>query len=56
MRALELARTPTRLAKMPNELQNRLINFGYGMAERAIRSYVDDTAFAPSDFPAPGGV
>jgi NTE family protein len=52
----ELARTPTRLAKMPTELQNRLINFGYGMAERAIRSYFDPTAFEPQAFPCPGGV
>ncbi len=55
-RADELARTPTRLAKMSNELQNRLINFGYGMTERAIRSYFDKTAFEPTAFPCPGGV
>ena len=55
-RALALAQTPTRLAKMSNELQNRLINFGYGMAERAIRSYYDKTALAAQTFPAPGGV
>lgn len=55
-RARELAETPTRLAKMSNELQNRLINFGYGMAERAIRSYYDPAAFVPTAFPCPGGV
>jgi len=54
--ALELANTPTRLASLPNQLQNRLINFGYGMTERAIRSYYDPGAFAPSAFPCPGGV
>lgn len=54
--ALDLARTPTRLAKMSNELQNRLINFGYGMTERAIRSYFDKGAFEPNGFPCPGGV
>lgn len=52
----ELARTPTRLAKMSNELQNRLINYGYGMTERAIRSYFDKGAFEPAAFPCPGGV
>ena len=55
-RAEELARTPTRLAKMSNELQNRLINFGYGMTERAIRSYYDKDAWTPVAFPCPGGV
>jgi NTE family protein len=55
-RADELARTPTRLARMPVDLQNRLINFGYGMAERAIRSYFDKTALEPTAFPCPGGV
>ena len=55
-RADELARTPTRLARMPVDLQNRLINFGYGMAERAIRSYFDKAAFEPAAFPCPGGV
>lgn len=55
-RADELARTPTRLARMSVELQNRLINFGYGMAERAIRSYYEPGAFEPSAFPCPGGV
>jgi NTE family protein len=52
-RALELAKTPTRLAEMPNELQNRLINFGYGMAHRAVRSYFDQGAFTPNAFPCP---
>ena len=55
-RADELARMSTRLAKLSNELQNRLINFGYGMTERAIRSYFDKSAFEPSAFPCPGGV
>lgn len=51
-----LARTPTRLAAMPSELQERLINFGYGMAERALRSYFDPAAFAATSFPYPRGV
>jgi NTE family protein len=52
---LALAQTPTRLAAMPPALQNRIINFGYGMAERAIRSYFDRNAFAPKSFPCVGG-
>ncbi|HEY6552848.1 MAG TPA: patatin-like phospholipase family protein [Vicinamibacteria bacterium] len=51
-----LARTPTRLEAMPDELQERLINFGYGMAERAIRSHVDPNALAAKAFPYPRGI
>jgi NTE family protein len=52
--ARALAQTPTRLAELPAKTQNRIINFGYGMAERAIRSYFDQGAFAPAAFPYPG--
>jgi NTE family protein len=55
-RAIELAKTPTRLADLPDNTQNNIINFGYGMAERAVRSYFDTGAFKPSAFPCPGGV
>ena len=54
--ALELAKTPTRLAKLTTEKQNAIINYGYGMAERAIRSFFDPKAFKPANFPLPGGV
>lgn len=55
-RASELARTPTRLAAIPAELQERLINFGYGMAERAVRSYFDKDAIAAAGFPYTRGI
>ncbi|HEX7829906.1 MAG TPA: patatin-like phospholipase family protein [Thermoanaerobaculia bacterium] len=55
-RALELAQTPTRLAKMAAETQEAIINFGFGMAERAIRSWYDKAAFAPSKYPYKSGV
>lgn len=55
-RGLELATTPTRLAELKPELQNRIINYGYAMAERAIRTHFDPAAFAPVKFPATGGV
>ncbi len=55
-RAHALAETPTRLAAMSPPLIDRLINFGYAMAERAIRSYYDPSAFAATRFPYPGGV
>ena len=47
----ELAKTPTRLAALESDYQERLINFGYGMAERALRSWVDPNAFKPAKFP-----
>jgi len=55
-KARQLAETPTRLASMPDELQERLINFGYGMAERAMRSFVDPAAFKPARFPFARGI
>jgi len=55
-RGLELAKTPTRLAELKPELQNRIINYGYAMAERAIRTHFDKDALAPAKFPAAGGV
>ena len=55
-RGLDLAKTPTRLAELKPELQNRLINYGYAMAERAIRTHFDKDALAPVKFPAMGGV
>jgi NTE family protein len=54
--ARALAQTPTRLAELSAETQERIINFGYGMAERAIRSYFDTAAFAPAAFPYSRGV
>lgn len=51
-----LARTPTRLKAMPDKLQEQLINFGYGMAERALRSYFDPNAFAAPGFPYARGI
>jgi NTE family protein len=55
-RAHELAQTPTRLAALSDELQERLINFGYGMAERAIRAYYDKAAFEAAVFPYARGI
>jgi NTE family protein len=54
--ASELARTPTRLEAMPDALQERLINFGYGMAERAVRSHFDRDAHAAERFPYARGI
>jgi NTE family protein len=54
--AMGLAKTPTRLKSMPDDLQERIINFGYGMAERAIRSFYDPASKAATAFPYPRGI
>jgi NTE family protein len=51
-----LADTPTRLAKMDESLQDRLINWGYAICDAAIRRHVDPGAPPPEGFPYPGGV
>jgi NTE family protein len=55
-RAERLSRLPTRMAKMPDITQQQLINFGYAMTARAMRTHVDRNAFAPVLFPYPSGV
>ncbi|MBV9493547.1 MAG: patatin-like phospholipase family protein [Acidobacteria bacterium] len=55
-KARELAEVSTRLAKMDGALQERLINFGYGMAERAVRTYWRADALAAPAFPYPRGI
>jgi NTE family protein len=40
-RTRDLAETPTRLAAMPDERQERLINWGYGIADASLRKHVD---------------
>lgn len=55
-RAEELARVPTRLAEVDETLQNRLVNFGYAMAARAIRAFHDPNALNPPAFPRPGAM
>lgn len=55
-RANELARIPTRLSELDDDLQERLINFGYGMAERGVRSHFDPDALAAASFPYPRGI
>lgn len=55
-RSRELARVPTRLAKLSGELQDRLINWGYAICDAAVRTHVDPHLAAPSTFPCKGGV
>ncbi|HVS33457.1 MAG TPA: patatin-like phospholipase family protein, partial [Thermoanaerobaculia bacterium] len=56
VRTMELAETATRLAEMPDELQERLINWGYAITDAAMRKHVDKTLKAPAGFPYPRGV
>ncbi len=51
-----LAAVPTRLAAVPARLQERLICWGYAVADAAIRAYHLPDAPPPEGFPYPGGV
>ena len=46
-----LAAEPTRLTRMPDGTQQRLINWGYAITDAAIRSHVVQDAPAPAGFP-----
>ena len=48
-----LAAWPTRLAAVPDDVQNRMINWGYAICDAAMRSHVVHGA-APPAFPYPG--
>jgi NTE family protein len=52
-RTMELAETPTRLKRMNDELQERLINWGYAVCDAALRRHVDATVAKPAGFPYP---
>ncbi len=49
---LALAETPTRLKRMDDGLQDRLINWGYAVCDTALRRHVDDT-IPNGNFPYP---
>ena len=55
-RTSELARVATRLADMPDETQERLINWGYAMCDIALRRWVDPNLPAATKFPFLRGV
>jgi NTE family protein len=52
-RTTELANTPTRLKRMDDALQERLINWGYAVCDAAMRRHVDPALPAPAGFPYP---
>jgi NTE family protein len=53
-RALLLAAIPTRLQAISDEVQERVINWGYGITDAAMRTHVDATLVPPADFPYSG--
>jgi NTE family protein len=52
----KLATVPTRLATLPDDIQERLINWGYAICDRALRSYFDPNLPAADHFPFATGV
>ncbi len=52
-RTMPLARIPTRLKRLDDDLQMRLINWGYAMCDAGMRGWVDRELPAPTDFPYP---
>lgn len=57
-RTLELAETPTRLARLSEECQHRLVNWGYAVCDAAMRAHVlpPPPPPPPPKFPFPEGV
>ena len=51
-----LAGTPTRLKGMDDDLQNRLMNWGYAVCDAAMRKHVMPNWEFAAAFPYPGGV
>ena len=51
-----LANTPTRLKGLEEDLQNRLMNWGYAVCDAAMRKHVMPSWPAPAGFPYPGAV
>ena len=49
----KLARTPTRLAKLPPAQQRRIVNWGYAICDAGMRTHLATGALAPDRFPYP---
>jgi NTE family protein len=52
-RTTALAETPTRLKRLDDVQQERLINWGYAVCDAALRKHVDPALGAPAGFPYP---
>lgn len=56
VRALELSRTPTRLARLDERTRHALANWGYLATDLVLRNFADPTTAAGRGFPFRGGV
>ena len=52
-RTTQLAATATRLKRLDDTRQERLINWGYAVCDAALRKHVDPSLPRPADFPYP---
>jgi NTE family protein len=52
-KTLLLANTPTRLKQLESSLQERIINWGFGVCDVAIRTHLEPALPKPRDFPYP---
>jgi NTE family protein len=52
-KTLLLANTPTRLKRLEGSLQERIINWGFGVCDAAIRTHLNPALPKPKDFPYP---
>jgi NTE family protein len=52
-RTVELAETPTRLQRLTDVRQERLVNWGYAVTDAALRRWVQPDARVPDGFPYP---
>ena len=50
---MQLAGTPTRLKRLDEEVQERLINWGYAVCDAALRRHVDPNAPEAPALPYP---
>ena len=55
-RALELSRTPTRLARLDERTRHALANWGYAATDLVLRNFADPSAAPGRGFPYRGGV
>lgn len=55
-RTLQLARVKTRLKRLPPDLQERLINWGYAICDTAVRKHFGQAKEPAAQFPYEGGV
>jgi NTE family protein len=52
-RTAELAHVPTRLKRLDDRLQERLINWGYAVCDAALRKHIVPDLPRPKDYPYP---